>query len=58
MNVAASNPCDALERPRTVQSVARGLSADEVRRAWAPTALPPSVCPNLLPELADARPHV
>lgn len=23
MNVAASNPCDALERPRTVQSVAR-----------------------------------
>jgi integrase/recombinase XerC len=32
MNVAASNPCDALERPRTVQSLARGLSADEVRR--------------------------
>ena len=32
MNIAASNPCDALERPRTVQSVARGLSADEVRR--------------------------
>jgi integrase/recombinase XerC len=32
MNVTASNPCDALERPRTVQSVARGLSADEVRR--------------------------
>jgi len=35
MNVAASNPCDALERPRTVQSVARGLSADEVRRLLA-----------------------
>ncbi len=35
MNVAASNPCDALERPRTVQSVARGLSADEVRRFLA-----------------------
>jgi site-specific recombinase XerD len=35
MTVAASNPCDALERPRTVQSVARGLSADEVRRLLA-----------------------
>jgi integrase/recombinase XerC len=35
MNVAASNPCDALERPKTVQSVARGLSADEVRRLLA-----------------------
>jgi integrase/recombinase XerC len=35
MNVAASNPCDALERPRTVQSVARGLSAGEVRRLLA-----------------------
>ena len=32
MNIATSNPCDALERPRTVQSVARGLSADEIRR--------------------------
>ena len=35
MNVAAANPCDALERPRTVQSVARGLSADEIRRLLA-----------------------
>jgi len=35
MNLAASNPCDALERPRTVQAVARGLSADEVRRLLA-----------------------
>jgi integrase/recombinase XerC len=35
MNVAASNPCDALERPRTVQAVARGLSADEIRRLLA-----------------------
>src|SRR6266540_208958 len=35
MNVNASNPCDALERPRTVQAVARGLSADEVRRLLA-----------------------
>jgi site-specific recombinase XerC len=35
MNIAASNPCDALERPRTVQGVARGLSAEEVRRLLA-----------------------
>jgi site-specific recombinase XerD len=41
MNVAASNPCDALERPRTVQAVARGLSADEIRRLLA--AVPDSV---------------
>jgi integrase/recombinase XerC len=35
MNIAASNPCDALDRPRTVQATARGLSADEVRRLLA-----------------------
>src|SRR5450756_3020553 len=35
MNLATTNPCDALERPRAVQSVARGLSADEVRRLLA-----------------------
>src|SRR5665811_670934 len=35
MRIATSNPCDALERPRTVPSVARGLSADEVRRLLA-----------------------
>ena len=35
MNVTSSNPCDALERPRSIQSVARGLSADEVRRVLA-----------------------
>jgi integrase/recombinase XerC len=35
MNLTTSNPCDALERPRTVQTVARGLSADEVRRLLA-----------------------
>lgn len=35
MNILTGNPCDALERPRTVPSVARGLSAAEVR--WAPT---------------------
>jgi site-specific recombinase XerC len=33
--VATSNPCDALERPKGVQSVARGLGADEVRRLLA-----------------------
>jgi integrase/recombinase XerC len=35
MSVTTGNPCDALERPRTVQSVARGLGADEVRRLLA-----------------------
>lgn len=35
MNVTVSNPCDALERPRTVQAVARGLTADEIRRLLA-----------------------
>ncbi len=35
MGITNGNPCDALERPRTVQSVARGLSADEVRRLLA-----------------------
>jgi integrase/recombinase XerC len=35
MGLLTSNPCDALERPRTVASVARGYSADEVRRLLA-----------------------
>ena len=35
MSITTANPCDALERPRTVQAVARGLSADEVRRLLA-----------------------
>jgi integrase/recombinase XerC len=35
MQVASANPCDALERPKSVQSVARGLGADEVRRLLA-----------------------
>jgi integrase/recombinase XerD len=35
MGITSANPCDALERPKTVQSVARGLSADEVRRLLA-----------------------
>src|SRR5450759_655250 len=32
MGLVVSNPCDAVERPRSVQSTARGYSADEVRR--------------------------
>jgi len=35
MNVLAGNPCDAVERPRTTESVARGLNAGEVRRLLA-----------------------
>jgi integrase/recombinase XerC len=35
MGITSGNPCDALERPRAVQSIARGLSADEVRRLLA-----------------------
>jgi site-specific recombinase XerC len=31
MGLLTANPCNALERPRTVPSVARGYSADEVR---------------------------
>ncbi|MGC8635376.1 MAG: site-specific integrase, partial [Candidatus Limnocylindrales bacterium] len=32
MGLLTSNPCDALQRPRTSPAPARGLSADEVRR--------------------------
>jgi len=35
MNVATVNPCDALERPKSVPSIARGLNAEEVRRLLA-----------------------
>ena len=35
MDLATGNPCDALQRPKSVQSVARGLSADEFRRLLA-----------------------
>jgi integrase/recombinase XerC len=35
MGLVVSNPCDAVERPRSVQSVARGYSADDVRRLLA-----------------------
>jgi site-specific recombinase XerD len=32
MKVVASNPCDALDRPRVVPEIARGLSAEQIRR--------------------------
>jgi site-specific recombinase XerC len=35
MGLVVSNPTDAVERPRVTQSVARGYSADEVRRLLA-----------------------
>ena len=35
MGLVVSNPCDAVERPRSIQSPARGYSADEVRRLLA-----------------------
>jgi site-specific recombinase XerC len=35
MRLVTANPCDAVERPRTSQAPARGLSADEVRRLLA-----------------------
>lgn len=35
MGLVVSNPCDAIERPRATQSVARGYGADEVRRLLA-----------------------
>jgi site-specific recombinase XerD len=38
MGLVVSNPCDAVERPRAIQSVARGYGAEEVRRLL--TAVP------------------
>src|SRR5439155_26614869 len=35
MNIATSNPCDALERPKAVSARARGLTADHVRQLLA-----------------------
>jgi integrase/recombinase XerC len=35
MGLVVSSPCDAVERPRAIQSVARGYSAEEVRRLLA-----------------------
>ena len=46
MGLVVSNPCDAVERPRATQSVARGYSADEVRRLLA-------VVPDTIPGRRD-----
>jgi integrase/recombinase XerD len=35
MGLVVGNPCDAIERPRATQSVARGYGAEEVRRLLA-----------------------
>src|SRR5207249_9559581 len=35
MRIATSNPCDALERPKTVTAPARGLTAEQVRQLLA-----------------------
>jgi len=32
MNVVASSPCDALERPKVTEGAARGLSGEQIRR--------------------------
>jgi len=46
MQVTTANPCDALQRPKGVQSVARGLGAEEVRRLLA-------VVPDTIPGRRD-----
>ncbi len=46
MELVASNPCDALERPKSVTAPARGYSADEVRRLLA-------VVPDTVPGRRD-----
>jgi len=35
MQIATANPCDALERPKTIPSVARGLTAEQIRQLLA-----------------------
>lgn len=35
MGLIMSNPCDAVERPRTIAAPARGLSADQIRQLLA-----------------------
>src|SRR5665811_2210675 len=46
MDIVQRNPCDKLERPRTSAPLARGLSAEEVRRLLA-------VIPDTPPGLRD-----
>jgi len=35
MSIATANPCDALERPKTIPSLARGLTAEQIRQLLA-----------------------
>src|SRR6266568_3789930 len=35
MGIATANPCDALERPKTIPSMARGLTAEQIRQLLA-----------------------
>jgi integrase/recombinase XerC len=35
MGIATANPCDALERPKTIPSLARGLTAEQIRQLLA-----------------------
>ena len=68
MGLLAANPCDALERPRTVPSVARGYSAAEVRRLLAAHRIADAVecstihrfqgreCDVVIIDLVDAAP--
>ncbi len=46
MGLLASNPCDAVERPRTITAPARGLSAEQIRRLL-------SVVPDTVPGRRD-----
>ena len=46
MGLVTANPCDALERPRTIPAPARGYSVDEVRRLLA-------VVPDTVPGRRD-----
>jgi hypothetical protein len=38
MNIATANPCDSLDRPKTIPSPARGLTADQIRQPAATSA--------------------
>ena len=46
MGLMTANPCDAVERPRTITAPARGLSADQIRRLLA-------VVPDTIPGRRD-----
>ena len=35
MKILASNPCDAIERPRITPGMPRGLTGDDIRRLLA-----------------------